>query len=92
VDKKTNSYERLIDALTFGPQPIDSLKKIVGAGVQGRISEFNKIYGSMFVVTRTNGVAKLERTGRIKSNYKLAYPQYYVDGVNKYSKKGEKNG
>lgn len=68
--KKTNSYERMFDALMKTPLTVEQMEAIVGKGYAIRASEFNRAFGDQFYIHRKHNVFSIERKCRIKINRK----------------------
>lgn len=86
----SNSYDRLADALHTGPKTSSELRKLVGAGVHTRITEWNRAVSDVRIV-RIGKYYQFVRVKNIKLKHKTMYPEYYLSGKYEWPAKQRKN-
>jgi hypothetical protein len=85
-----NCYNKLFEALTYGPRTSTELRDIVGAGFAARISEWNKVWRNVKII-RESKLYRLSAVKPIKIDHKRAYPDYYPNGKYEWPAKQREN-
>ena len=74
-----NCYNKLFEALTYGPRTSAELRDMVGVGFAARVSEWNKVWKDVKIVKEGKSY-RLSAVKNIKVDHKKAYPEYYLNG------------